>query len=149
MATTLGFPLSLMDPASWLRSWPAVPQVAPSYLDQPILPGWTFNINSNNSSSPQTEASVVAKHSYGRQLGRMEDALELLIEERFGEAPKDKRLADFLAMKHDIDEVKRDAAAARLEQIPRDLALLKAQDKAQYARLRDGLMEALRSASEA
>ena len=145
MATTLGFPLSLMDPASWLHSWPAMPQVAPSYLDQPILPGWTFNINSNNSSSPQTEASVVAKHSYGRQLGRMEDALELLVEERFGKEPKDKRLADFLAMKHDIDEVKRDAAAARLEQIPRDLALLKALDKAQYARVREALSRALRA----
>jgi hypothetical protein len=133
-----------MDPATWLHSWPAIPQVAPSYLDQPILPGWTFNINSNNSSSPQTEASVVAKHSYGRQLGRMEDALELLIEERFGKAPKDQKLADFLKMKHDIDEVKREAAGARLEQIPRDLALLKAQDKKQYARLREELVEALR-----
>jgi hypothetical protein len=48
-------------------------------------------------------------------------------------------------MKHDIDEVKREAAAARLEQIPRDLALLKAQDKKQYARLREELVEALRA----
>ena len=149
MATTLGFPLSLMDPASWMRAWPAIPQVAPSYLDQPILPGWTFNINSNNSSSPQTEASVVAKHSYGRQLGRMEDALQLLVEERFGKAPKEKELADFLKMKHQIDEVKREAATARLEQIPRDLALLKAQDKKKYARLREELVEVLRSDGDA
>jgi hypothetical protein len=75
----------------------------------------------------------------------MEDALELLIEERFGKAPKEKELADFLKMKHDIDEVKREAAAARLEQIPRDLALLRAQDKKQYARLREELVEALRA----
>jgi len=149
MATTLGFPLSLMDPASWLRAWGTLPQVAPSYLDQPILPGWTFNINSNNSSSPQTEASVVAKHSYGRQLGRMADALELLIAERHSGAAQDKRFADFLSMKHEIDEVKRDAAAARLEQIPKDLALLKMQDEAEYARVREALVQALRADSGA
>src|SRR3954466_6711920 len=117
MATTPGFPLSWMDPTLWLRSWATLPPFAPNYFDQPILPGWTFNINSNNSSSPQTEAQVVAKHSYGRQLGRMADVLELLIEERHGGAPKDPRLNDFLAMKHEIDKVKRDAAVARLEQI--------------------------------
>jgi len=145
MATTLGFPLSLMDPASWLRSWGTLPQVAPTYLDQPILQGWTFNINSNNSSSPQTEASVVAKHSYGRQLGRISDALEFLVEERYGKTPSDERLADFLTMKHDIDQVKQEAAAARLEQISRDLALLKAVDEPRYNRLRDGLLQALRA----
>jgi hypothetical protein len=149
MATTLGFPLNLMDPALWLRSWATLLQVAPDYLDQPILPGWTFNINSNNSTSPQTEAQVVAKHSYGRQLGRMADALALLIEEQHGASPKDKRLTDFLTMKHEIDEVKRDAAAARLEQLTRDLALLKATDKPQYARLRERLLEALRTDGEA
>jgi len=144
MATTLGFPLSLMDPASWLRSWPALPPVVPSYLDQPILQGWTFNINSNNSSSPQTEASVVAKHSYGRQLGRMADALELLVEERYGKTPSDERLSDFLTMKHDIDKVKQEAAAARLEQISKDLALLKAVDDPRYKPLREALLQALR-----
>jgi hypothetical protein len=149
MATTLGFPLSLMDPASWQRSWATLLQAAPNYLDQPILPGWTFNINSNNSSSPQTEASVVAKHSYGRQLGRMADALELLIDEQHGGARQDKRFTDFLSMKHEIDEVKRDAAAARLEQIPKDLELLKTHDEAQYARVREVLVQALRAESGA
>src|SRR3954471_18154025 len=135
MATTPGFPLSWMDPTLWLRAWATLPPFAPT-LAQPILPGWTFNINSNNSSSPQTEAQVVAKHSYGRQLGRMADVLELLIEERDGGAPKDPRLNDFLAMKHEIDEVKRDAALARLEQISKDLALLKVRDRPRYERLR-------------
>src|SRR3954452_25600535 len=149
MATTPGFPLSLMDPTLWLRSWATLPPFAPNYLDQPILPGWTFNINSNNSSSPQTEASVVAKHSYGRQLGRMADALELLIDEQRGGARQDKRFTDFLTMKHEIDEVKRDAAAARLEQIPKDLALLKTQDETQYKRVREALVQALRTDSGA
>jgi hypothetical protein len=92
-----------MDPTVWLRSWPAVLRSAPYNFEQPILPGWTFNINSNNSSSPQTEVDVVAKHSYGRQLGRIADALDLLIGERDGEAPQDKRLVEFLTMKDEID----------------------------------------------
>ena len=87
---------------------------------------------------------MVARHSYGRQLGRMSDALALLIEERHGKAPEDKRFADFLAMKQEIDKVKQDAAAARVERIVKDLALLKAQDQEQYVRLRDALREALK-----
>lgn len=137
------FPWSGIDPAEWLRTWQSVWGGAPNSLVQPILPGWTFNINSSNSSSPQTEADVVAKHSYGRQIGRMADALELVVVEKYGKAPKDNRLADFLTMKREIDEVKQQAAAARIEQITKDLALLKARDEVQYARLRDALREAL------
>ena len=119
-------------------------RIAPDNLAQSILQGWTLNINSNNSTAPQTEVEVVAKHSYGRQLGRMSDALELLIVERHGRTPEDKRLADFLTMKQEIDKVKQDAAAARVERIVKDLALLKAQDQEQYVRLRDALREALK-----
>jgi hypothetical protein len=140
---TSRFPWTGIDPAEWLRSWQTVWRGAPDSLVQPILPGWTFNINSTNSSSPQTEADVVARHSYGRQLGRMADALELLVVDKYGKAPKDKRVASFLSMKREIDQVKLDAAAARVEQITRDLALLKAQDETEYARLRDALRAAL------
>ena len=94
-----------IDPAEWMRTWQAVWRGGPDNLVQPILPGWTFNINSSNSTAPQTEVDVVAKHSYGRQIGRMSDALELLIEERHGKTPKDKRFSDFLTMKHEIDNV--------------------------------------------
>jgi hypothetical protein len=133
-----------IDPAEWMRTWQVVWRGAPDNLVQPILPGWTFNINSNNSTAPQTEVDVVAKHSYGRQIGRVSDALELLIEERHGKTPKDKRFSDFLTMKHEIDNVKQDAAARRIERIVGDLALLKAQDEEQYLRLRDALRDALR-----
>ncbi|MEO8132925.1 MAG: hypothetical protein ABI831_02970 [Betaproteobacteria bacterium] len=132
-----------IDPADWMRTWSAVWRGAPENLEQSILPGWTFNINSNNSTAPQTEVDVVARHSYGRQIGRMADALELLIEERRGKSPLDERFSDFLTMKHEIDQVKQQAAARRIEQITRDLALLKAQDEPQYVRLRDALREAL------
>ena len=146
MATgeTLGFPWTATAPADWMRTWQAMWRIAPDNLAQSILQGWTLNINSNNSTAPQTEVEVLARHSYGRQLGRVSDALELLIEERHGKAPEDKRFADFLTMKQEIDKVKQDAAAARVERIVKDLALLKAQDQEQYVRLRDALREALK-----
>ena len=145
MATTdtTRFSWSGIDPAEWLRTWQTVWRGAPDNLVQPILPGWTFNINSANSTSPQTEAEVVARHSYGRQIGRMADALELVLVERYGKASEDKRVADFLNMKREIDQVKQDAAAARIEQITKDLAFLKTRGEGQYARLRDALREAL------
>ena len=146
MATddTPRFPWTGIAPAEWLRTWQAMWRMAPDNLAQSILQGWTFNINSGNSTAPRTELAVVTKHSYGRQIGRMSDALELLIEERHGKTPEDKRFADFLTMKHEIDAVKQDAAATRIERIVKDLALLKAQDQEQYVRLRDALREALK-----
>jgi hypothetical protein len=145
MATgdTPRFPWTGIDPTDWMRTWQSMWNAGtPNNLAQQILPGWQLNINSGNSTAPQTEADVVAKHSYGRQLGRISDALEVLLEERDG--PEDKRLSDFLTMKHEIDKVKQDAAAARIQQIVKDLALLEKQDKEQYARLRDALREALK-----
>lgn len=133
-----------MNPAAWLRQWQAPWPWAAGNLVEPILPGWTFNINSNNSTAPETEVDVVARHSYGRQLGRISDALECLIEERHGKAPKGKQFSDFLTMKHEIDQVKRDAAAARLERVLNDLSLLEAQDDDRYLRLRDALRAALK-----
>ena len=64
-----------VSPAEWMRTWQAMWRLTPDNLAQPILPGWTFNINSGNSTAPQTEVDVVAKHSYGRQIGRMSDLL--------------------------------------------------------------------------
>jgi hypothetical protein len=124
-----------IDPAEWMRSW----QTVWLPLVQPILPGWSFLINSNNSTAPQTEMEVVAKYSYGRQIGRMSEALELLIEEGHGKTPKEKRFTDFLTMKRDINKLKLEAASTRVEQITKDLTLLKVQDKGQYLRLRDAL----------
>jgi len=130
-----------IDAAEWLRSWQSLWR--PEQLVQPILPGWTLNVNSNNSTAPTTEADVVAKHSYGRQLGRICDALDLLITQRHGATAKDKRFADFLQMKHEIDAIKRDAAAARIEQMSSDLALLRTQDNQRYELLRGALRAAL------
>jgi hypothetical protein len=141
---TPGFPWTGIAPADWVRAWQAVWRAAPDNLSQPILPGWTFNINSSNSTAPHNEVDLVAQHSYGRQIGRPLDALELRSEERYAKAPVNKRFSDFLTMRREIDNVKQDTAATRVERIVKDLAPLKAQDQEQYMRLRGASQEALR-----
>ena len=130
------------DPTSWLKQWSAAMKLAPNTLVQPILPGWTLNVNAFNSSAPQTEAEVVSKHSYGRQLGRISDALEVLVQAR---DPKgsDDRFDDFRAMKAEIDAIKAGNAEARVARLLADLDLLKVLDPDAHARLKDELKKRL------
>ena len=130
------------DPASWLKQWNAAMQLAPNTLVQPILPGWTLNVNAFNSSAPQTEADVLQRHSYGRQLGRISEALALLVEAR---DPKgsDQRFDDFRTMKAEIDEIKAGHAQARVERLLADLDLLKVLRPVAHARLKDELKKKL------
>ncbi len=130
------------DPTSWLKQWSAAMRLAPNTLVQPILPGWTLNVNAFNSSAPQTEAEVVSKHSYGRQLGRISDALEVLVQAR---DPKgsDDRFDDFRAMKAEIDAIKAGNAEARVARLLADLDLLKVLDPEAHARLKDELKKRL------
>ena len=141
------WPWTPADPAEWLRRWSEAMRSVPQSLTQAINPGWnfgpTFTLNSANSSAPQTEVEVLQRHSYGRQLGRISEALELLIEERARTSPKDKRVDDFLKMKAEIDAVKLDAAAARVDGLRSDLAALKKSRPAVYRKLKDALREAL------
>ena len=108
---------SLMNPFQALAS--AVPA-----FSQPILPGWTINIDSNNSSSPRTEGLVVAKFSYGNQLGQINDALEAIIDAL--PAAKDRPAVErFLAMKHSIDVLKGDSLDKRVETLANELRELR------------------------
>ena len=79
--------------------------VAPGF-SQPILPGWTINVNSNNSTSPRTEGLVVSKFSYGQQLGRISDALEAIVATLPAKTKADPAVAKFLKMKAAIDVLK-------------------------------------------
>ena len=132
------------DPAAWARSWSAA--FAPQNLLQPILPGWTFNINSNNSSAPQTEAEVVQRHSYGRQIGRIADALAALVAAAPAKVQQDEKVADFVALQKDIARIKCEAAERRVQRLAADLDLLKKADPAAFARLRQALLRTLDAA---
>ncbi|MCK9689245.1 hypothetical protein [Scleromatobacter humisilvae] len=87
-----------------LTAWSAAP-----VFSQPILPGWTINVNSNNSRAPRTEGLIVSKFSYGRQLGQISDALAEIIATLPPETRKQAAVARFMKMKEAIDVLK-DAA---------------------------------------
>jgi hypothetical protein len=142
-STSPGWPWPGINPAAWMRNWWTAFGLAPQNLTQPILPGWTITINGINSSAPQTEVDVVQRHSYGRQLGRMADALQALLEERGEDASDDERFREFLEMKREIDQIKLDAAATRIDRLESDLAALKAARPTEYRRLRDALQRVL------
>src|SRR5262245_48709708 len=70
--------------SAWLRLlevWTR-PFGAPGRLDQAINPGWVFGsvtVNNVNSRDPDIERRIVEEVSYGRQLGRIMDALAALV----------------------------------------------------------------------
>lgn len=59
-------------------------QLAPTSLTQPILPNWQFhlfNVNLGTSSNPAVEQAALARvGSYGRQIGHLAEALELVVQ---------------------------------------------------------------------
>lgn len=58
-------------------------QLAPNSLTQPILPNWSFhlfNVNLGVSSNAAVEREALEKvGSYGKQLGHLAEALELIV----------------------------------------------------------------------
>jgi hypothetical protein len=57
--------------------------LAPNALTQPILPNWSFhlfNVNLGASSNPSVEQMALKNvGSYGRQIGHLAEALELIV----------------------------------------------------------------------
>jgi hypothetical protein len=107
-----------------MNPFQALASVVPGF-SQPILPGWTLNIDSNNSSSPRTEGLVVSKFSYGRQLGQINDALAAIIALMPDEARELPQVERFLRMKACIDVLKDDTLDDRVAALAADLADLK------------------------
>lgn len=122
--------------------WPWM-QLAPTTLVQPIVTAGTITINGSNSTAPQTEADVLARHSYGRQIGRISDALHALILELHPTPPRTEPLRDFMEMWDEVEQVKADSARSRLDQVVADLALLNKKNPGEYQRLRSALRSAL------
>jgi hypothetical protein len=112
---------------------------APRTLAQPILPGWTFGnvvtVNERNSRSPETEREIVTSHSYGRQLGRLMDAVAALIEERPKRLPGNPAFDELIDLHQRIAEIKTGTLAARVSRLESDLARLKTESRADYDRI--------------
>ena len=103
--------------------------LAPRQLTQPINTGWTFGnliqVTEQNSSAPDTERQIVGRHSYGRQLGRVMDAVALLLEHADASTRGDPRADDFAALQRDVQTIKRAQAAARLQRLRDELVKLR------------------------
>jgi hypothetical protein len=123
------------DLFSWMRAWQTALFAAPQQLYQPILPGWSLiTVNETNSSAPDTEARIVAKDSYGRQLGQILDALSALISERPEHSPPIDAFKRLKELKSRIDATKKEAAASRLNRVSDDLLLLKERNHSEFER---------------
>ncbi|MBN3762010.1 hypothetical protein [Burkholderia sp. Ac-20365] len=98
---------------------------APRHLQQSILP-WTFAamvVNEDNSTNPAMERAIVKHESYGKQLGRLSDALTSLIRETG--VKHDDAIEEFLELKAHIDAIKRKSAYSRFEVVLADLKRLR------------------------
>lgn len=119
---------------SALRPFLAI-YAAPKSLDQSILP-WTFAgvvVNNENSGDPATERAVVSENSYGRQLGRISDALAFLIDALPEAEQKDKAVEPFVKMKAQIDKIKREKETERFDKVLSDLDDLRQHDEKTFA----------------
>jgi hypothetical protein len=115
--------------------WPWPPSWAPQWLNQPINPNWTFaplvQVTYANSKAPEVEKEVVGKHSYGRQLGRLMDAVEALAEAVQKSQPqlaKDDRIEEFRALAKKIEAIKEEARERRKKDLLDELKSLKKSD---------------------
>ncbi len=116
-------------------------RAAPNELNQPVLPGWIFagtvTVNERNSSAPETEREIVAAESYGRQIGRMSDALAALVAEWPEGKPKPEAIREFEELRTRIDEIKLGVASRRAQRFLDDMAVLKRDNAAEFRRLAD------------
>lgn len=123
------------DPRTWFPflQWPT----ASTSLVQPILPGWSFGdtiVNEKNSSSPETEAQIVAKASYGRQIGRLLDAVYELIERQ----DKDVDVYAFEQLRElrdEVEKIKKKELRRRTRKLAKDFERLKKEDRDAYEQL--------------
>jgi len=124
----------------------------PNNLTQSILPGWNFgviNVTRQNSRDPEAERNIVAKYSYGRQIGRVMDALAALVEKLPEHQQEKKVFKDLLEIHAEVDKIKAEAAAKRVDDLTSDLATLRDQmEPADYRRMVAKLREALKRAEE-
>ncbi|WP_188568416.1 hypothetical protein [Undibacterium terreum] len=121
-----------------------------SSLNQPILPltfSNVYNVTEQNSSAPDVEGKILAKDSYGRQLGTLMDAVTVLIEReqlpgRAAISKDDKeKLKKLLALQKKIEATKLEAITDRLGRIKADLLTLKRKDRTSYDKLMSSLQE--------
>lgn len=115
-------------------SWPAL---APQQLSQPINSGWSLvSVTNNNSSAPDIERDVLQQHSYGRQIGRLMDAVCALAERLPAAARADARIAELESLARDVQRIKQSARLPRVERLHKELDALRREDPNAYRQLK-------------
>lgn len=132
--------------ANMWRPW-TMAALAPQELWQSINSGWSFGnvtINEQNSSAPQTEQAILAHESYGRQIGKLLDAVNELVKAQ-PDREENEAYLEVAGLKARIDRLKREAAVKRIDQLRRDLELLQASDHPEDQAIYRKNIQALRS----
>ncbi len=83
-------------------------------VTQSIFP---FTINVGESSSPATELDAISVASYGKQLGRIGEALVVLLKHvKLGQLPpeEEKAIIDLKCMLHELANVKKEHGAKHI-----------------------------------
>ncbi|MBP2293149.1 hypothetical protein [Azospirillum rugosum] len=130
--------------------WFPILALAPQYLDQAINPDWNLgtivNINETNSSSPSIEKAVLKEASYGKQIGTILDAINVIAKERLSTAQGDfnsltsdeKVLKIACDLWQEIENTKNEQAKIRLNELKVELkSIMKRQPKAFKALVRE------------
>ena len=108
----------------------------PASVDERFNNGWTFGnvyVTQANSASPEAEREIVGRYSYGRQLGRLTDAVVALAEASGLDA--DPKIQPLVEMAGEIDTLKRQAKQRRSAQLLAELKALKRDDPVAWAAL--------------
>ncbi len=117
-------------------NWPWPASWAPQWLDQSFNNGWTFGnviVTTANSKAPEIEREVVSRHSYGRQIGRLTDAV-VAIASHVG-VGGEPQVAPLLKLAQEIEAIKERAKVRRCDELLGELRDLKKRDPAAWAQL--------------
>ena len=112
----------------------------PASVDERFNNGWTFGnvyVTQANSASPEAEREIVGRFSYGRQLGRLTDAVVALAEASGLDG--DAKIQPLVEMAGKIDTLKQQAKRRRSAQLLDELKALKRDDPAGWAALVDAV----------
>ncbi|AHE57341.1 hypothetical protein NX02_28860 [Sphingomonas sanxanigenens DSM 19645 = NX02] len=134
-----------------MRPWTDL-ALAPQKLWQSINQGWSFGniiVNEQNSSAPQTEQAILARESYGRQIGKLLDAVNELVALQPDAGAGKAAFTEVKDLKARIDRVKTDVALQRIRQLRSDLDRLRRSDEAKDQEAYAAAMKALRTVLDA
>jgi hypothetical protein len=108
----------------------------PQSVEERFNNGWTFGnlvVNLGNSRAPEVEREVVSQHSYGRQLGRLTDAV-VAIAKQIG-ATADPGVEPLIQLAKEIDAIKAKASRRRGDELLDELRALKRRNPRQWTEL--------------